>query len=30
MIQIFFEPLALPFVLNPGQLDSPENPMTID
>jgi hypothetical protein len=29
-VQIFFEPLALSFVLNPGQLNGPENPMTVD
>jgi len=28
--QIFPEIWALPFVLNLGQLDSPENPMTVD
>jgi hypothetical protein len=29
-VQIFFEPLALSFMLNPGKLNGPENPMTVD
>jgi len=28
--QTFLELWVLPFMLNPGQLDSPKNPMTID
>jgi hypothetical protein len=31
MVEILHECIwAIPFVLNPGQLDSPENPMTVD